>query len=70
MRRSESWSPLTAFTLMIFVMIYAPCFVTVVMIRRETGSWGWALFAVAYTTFLAYAVALIVSQGGRALGLG
>ena len=70
LRRSESWSPITAFTLMIFVMIYAPCFVTVVMIRRETGSWGWALFAVAYTTSLAYAVALIVSQGGRALGLG
>jgi len=70
LRKTESWSPLKAFTLMIFVMIYAPCFVTVVMIRRETGSWGWALFAVAYTTSLAYLAALIVSQGGLALGLG
>jgi ferrous iron transport protein B len=65
-----SWSPLLAFTLMIFVMIYAPCFVTVVMIRRETGSWNWALFSMAYTTVLAYVLALIVFQGGKLLGLG
>ncbi|MBW2086950.1 MAG: ferrous iron transporter B, partial [Deltaproteobacteria bacterium] len=67
---SSGWSPLTAFTLMIFVMVYAPCFVTVVMIRREAGSWGWALFAMAYTTILAYVLALVVYQGGLILGFG
>lgn len=67
--REPGWTPLKAFALMIFVMVYAPCFVTVVMIRRETGSWGWALFSIAYSTTLAYALAFIVYQGGRLAGL-
>ncbi len=69
-KKSPDWSPLKAFALMIFVMVYAPCFVTVVMIRRETGKWRWAFFAMAYTTVLAYAMSLIIYQGGQALGLG
>ncbi|MCF8032299.1 MAG: ferrous iron transport protein B [Desulfarculaceae bacterium] len=68
--KDSAWNPLMAFALMIFVMVYAPCFVTVVMIRRETGGWPWALFAMGYTTVLAYVLALLVYQGGRLLGLG
>ncbi|MBU1277410.1 MAG: ferrous iron transport protein B [Proteobacteria bacterium] len=64
------WNPLKAFALMIFVMIYAPCLATVVMIRKETGGWRWALFSVLYNTIIAYLLALAVYQGGRALGLG
>ena len=65
-----AWNPLKAFTLMIFVMVYAPCLATVVMIRKETGTWRWALFSVGYNTLIAYLLALAVFQGGRALGLG
>ena len=65
-----AWNPLKAFALMIFVMIYAPCLATVVIIRKETGTWGWALFSVLYNTLIAYLLALAVFQGGRALGLG
>ncbi|MCB2191987.1 MAG: ferrous iron transport protein B [Deltaproteobacteria bacterium] len=68
--REPGWSPLSAFTLMIFVMIYAPCMATLVMIRRETGTWGWPLFSLAYNTIIAYFLALAVFQGGRLLGLG
>jgi ferrous iron transport protein B len=67
---SPDWSPLKAFALMVFVMVYAPCFATVVIIYRETGSWGWPVFAVIYTTVLAYLLAFLVYQGGRLLGLG
>ena len=67
---AKSWSPLKAFALMIFVMVYAPCLVTVVMIKKETGSWGWALFSMVYTTAAAYALALVIYQGGMLLGLG
>jgi ferrous iron transport protein B len=64
------WNPLKAFALILFVMVYAPCLATVVMIRRETGTWRWALFSVAYNTLIAYLLALVVYQGGKALGLG
>ncbi|MGD9124644.1 MAG: ferrous iron transport protein B, partial [Desulfarculaceae bacterium] len=67
---SPDWSPLKAFALMVFVMVYAPCFATVVIIYRETGSWGWPAFAVIYTTLLAYLLAFLVYQGGKLLGLG
>jgi ferrous iron transport protein B len=64
------WNPLKAFALMIFVMLYAPCLVTVVMIRRESGSWKWALFATAYSTAVAFVLAAGVYQAGVLLGLG
>jgi len=67
---SPGWSPLKAMALMIFVMIYAPCVATVVMIAKETGTWRWAAFSLAYNTVLAYVMALLVYQGGRFLGLG
>ena len=68
--REKGWSPLAAFSLMIFVMIYAPCVATLVIIRRETGTWRWALFSLVYNTLIAYVLALAVFQGGRLLGLG
>ena len=37
---------------------------------RETGSWRWPLFAIAYNTAIAYLMALLVYQGGRLLGAG
>lgn len=68
--KEPGWDPLMAFALMIFVMVYAPCFVTVAVIRREAGGWKWAIFAVVYTTIAGYVLALIVYQGGKLLGLG
>ncbi|BEQ14594.1 ferrous iron transport protein B [Desulfoferula mesophila] len=68
--KEPGWNPLKAFALMLFVMIYAPCFVTVAVIRNETGGWKWALFAMAYSTGAAYVIALLVYQGGKLLGLG
>ncbi|MEI8182693.1 MAG: nucleoside recognition domain-containing protein [Desulfomonile sp.] len=44
------WNALHAFSLIVFVMLYAPCFVTLVVMRRETGSWKWPAFAMAYST--------------------
>ena len=65
-----AWSPLKAFALMIFVMIYAPCFVCMTMIRRESGSWKWAFFSTAYSTTCAFILAVIIYQIGGLLGLG
>jgi ferrous iron transport protein B len=64
------YSPLKAYALMVFTLLYVPCMVTVVMIGRESGSWKWAVFSAAYSTALAYVTALLVYQGGRLLGLG
>lgn len=66
LQRDPHWSRLTALSVIIFVMLYAPCFVTVVAMARES-SWGWALFSTTYTTLLAFGVSTAVYQAGRYL---
>lgn len=64
------FTPLTAYAFMVMTLIYTPCVATVAVIRRETGSWWWTLFAVGYTLILGWVAAVIVYQGGMLLGLG
>jgi ferrous iron transport protein B len=62
---TASISPLTAFALMVFVLLYIPCLATVGAIRKETGSWRWTSFSIFYQLILAYLVALaIIILGG------
>jgi ferrous iron transport protein B len=61
------WRILTAWSLLIFVMFYAPCFVTVVCIARES-SWKWGAFSMVFNTSLAFFLAVVVYQAGAALG--
>lgn len=61
------WRILTAWSLIIFVMFYAPCFVTVVCIARES-SWKWGLFSMVFNSSLAFFLAVIIYQAGVALG--
>lgn len=65
-----SWSPLRAVAMLVFVMIYAPCMSTLAVIRRESGSWKWTLFSTAYSTTLAFVLAVVVYAAGGLLGLG
>jgi ferrous iron transport protein B len=70
LRTTPGWTPLRAFALLLFVMLYAPCLATVVVIGRESGSWKWAAFSVVYSTVLAWFVATAVFQVGSILGIG
>ncbi len=65
---APGWSPLTAFALIVFTIFYAPCFVTVVCIAKEAGSWKWAGFSVVFNTMIAFGLSVIVFQAGKALG--
>ncbi|MBL0712898.1 MAG: ferrous iron transport protein B [Desulfosarcina sp.] len=65
---SSSWRPLTAISLMAFIMFYAPCFVSVVCIVREAGSWKWGIFSMVFNTLLAFTLAVLVFQVGTLLG--
>jgi ferrous iron transport protein B len=64
---APGWRTLNAWSLIIFVMFYAPCFVTVICISRES-SWKWGLFSMAFNTALAFSLAVIIYQVGAALG--
>ena len=57
-----------ALSIMVFFALCAQCASTLMVIRRETNSWGWSLFTFVYMTTLAYLAALIVYQVGTAIG--
>jgi ferrous iron transport protein B len=63
----EGWNPVMALALIVFTMLYIPCIATVAVIRRETGSWGWAGFSIFYTTLVAAVMATLVYQVGMLL---
>ena len=66
----QHFTPLSAYAFMVMTLIYTPCMATVAIIKRETGSWGWTLFAVAYSLILGWTMAVVVYQVGLLLGLG
>ncbi|MFZ4724807.1 MAG: ferrous iron transport protein B [Paludibacter sp.] len=57
-----SFTPVISLGLMLFVLIYFPCLATIVAIKNETKSWGWALFAAGYSLVLAWLMAFAVFQ--------
>ena len=60
---TSAFTPLTAFTFMLFVLLYFPCIATVNTLRREAGR-GWAWFTVVHSLLLAWVVAFVVYQIG------
>ena len=62
------YTPLVCVGLMVFYVLAMQCISTVAVVRRETNSWRWPLFQIAYMTGLAWLGAFIVYQGGRLLG--
>jgi len=59
------FTKVTALAFLIFILIYFPCVATIAAVKRETGSWRWALFMMSYTTALAWILAFAVYQIGN-----
>ena len=64
------FTTLVAFSLMIYFVIACQCMSTVAVVRRETASWRWPLFMLAYLTAFAWLAAFVTYQGGLLLGFG
>jgi ferrous iron transport protein B len=60
---AAGFTPLTAFTFMLFVLLYFPCVATIATLHREAGR-GWAWFTVFHSLFLAWFISFIVYQIG------
>lgn len=59
------FTPLIAFSFMLFILTYFPCVGVVAAIKRESGSWKWALFTIFYTTGIAWLLSFTVYQIGK-----
>ena len=58
------YTPLVAYSFMIFNLLCAPCFAAMGAIKREMNNWKWTLGAIGYMCGLAYVVSFIVYQIG------
>lgn len=59
----------TSASLLVFFVLAMQCLSTLVVTRRETGSWRWPALQLAYMSSLAYLFALVTYQGLRMLGV-
>ena len=57
------FGPLSAFCMMLFVLLYFPCISTLATIRKEIGK-GWMWFSVIYSTTIAWVLSTVVYQIG------
>ena len=69
-KEQSGYTPLVAYVLMIFTLIYVPCMAAIAVMKRETNSWKWPLFTIGYTLTLAWVVSFLVYRGGLLLGIG
>jgi len=62
------FTPLVCLSLLVFYVLAMQCLSTLVVVRRETNSWRWPLFMLAYMTGLAWVAAFLVLHVGRWMG--
>ena len=63
---AAGFTPVTAFSFLVFVLLYFPCVATIATLRREAGH-GWAWFTVFHSLLLAWLMAFAIYQIGMIL---
>lgn len=61
------YTPLTTISLLVFFVYALQCLPTTVVVRRETGSWKWAIGQLAAMSIVAWCAAFLVYQVGSLL---
>ena len=60
-------TPLAAFSLLVFCLLYTPCLAAIAAVRRELGG-RWAIGMVAFQCTVAWLVSFLIFHAGRWLG--
>lgn len=60
-------TPLSAFSLLVFCLLYTPCLAAIAAVRRELGG-RWAIGMVAFQCTVAWLVSLLIFHAGHWLG--
>lgn len=67
---SHYFTPLAAYSLLVFILLYIPCLATIATMHAETGTWKWPLISIGSSLVIAYIVAFLVHSVGSLLGIG
>jgi ferrous iron transport protein B len=66
---TAAFTPLSAYSFMVFILLYIPCLATTAIILKELASKKWVIVAIVYSLFVAYTAAFITYQVGKVFGL-
>ena len=66
--RAGGATALLAVSMILFFALYPPCLATTIMVKVQTGSYKWMLFAIVFPTALGLGVASAVYSIGTAVG--
>ena len=58
---SNGWTILTAINVMLFSLMHFPCSTTLISIKKETGSWKWAVLSFIIPTVCGIVVCMITN---------
>ena len=61
---AAAFTPVTAYSFLVFNLLCAPCFAAIGAIRREMNNMKWTWFAIGYQCAFAYVIALMINQFG------
>ena len=61
---AQAFTPVTAYSFLVFNLLCAPCFAAIGAIKREMNNAKWTWFAIGYQCGFAYVVALMINQFG------
>jgi ferrous iron transport protein B len=61
-RGDPHWTMANAISLMVFTLLYSPCFVTLMVIKQETARWRWLFFSLFFDLALAYFMSVLAFQ--------
>ena len=64
---ATAFTPVTAYSFLVFNLLCAPCFAAIGAIRREMNNMKWTWFAIGYQCAFAYVIALMINQFGGLL---
>lgn len=56
------WTVARGWSVLLFTLLYSPCFVAVAVIKQESGAWKYAILSVLMTTAIAYVVSVATFQ--------
>ena len=62
---ASAFTPIIAYSFLVFNLLCAPCFAAIGAIKREMNNAGWTWFAIGYQCGFAYVIALMINQFGN-----
>ncbi len=65
---TSTFTPLSAYSFLVFTLLYVPCIGTLGAVKRETNSYKWVAFSSIYQVMIAWLVSFMIINIGHLIG--